>query len=261
MVFKGSVNNSMVVLTEMIDKSGDSVIVAIHMNRRQDRVLVNRIASIYGKNRVENYVESNINAGNLLYASKTKAPDWFTSRGLQLPKLVQTITDADNSITQSAATVNSLDKNNSGNWHSDRDTESVSNRSLLAGALESVVKNDDERSRLTEYKKNIERMDAEQARLSELRTQIKEFSFSKGKRDMAKIKALRDEATKTANRIDTYDKRLLRLESTTVLKNILDRERKRAYDKAKARGKEALDEYRAKAKERQKSYRQIPGQV
>lgn len=40
------------------------------------------------------------------------------------------------------------------------------------------------------------------------------MSFSKGKRDTAKLKELRDEAAKTANRINTYDRQLLNLEST-----------------------------------------------
>ena len=35
-----------------------------------------------------------------IYASKTKAPNWFTIRGLQLPKMVQTILDANKSIPQ-----------------------------------------------------------------------------------------------------------------------------------------------------------------
>ena len=35
-----------------------------------------------------------------------KAPKWFTSRGLQLPKLVQTIIDAKNSISKKFANVN-----------------------------------------------------------------------------------------------------------------------------------------------------------
>jgi hypothetical protein len=38
--------------------------------------------------------------GNLLNASKTKAPTWFTSKGLQLPKLVQTIIDANTTVQQ-----------------------------------------------------------------------------------------------------------------------------------------------------------------
>ncbi len=44
-------------------------------------------------------------------ASITKAPKWFTSRGLQLPKLVQTIIDAKSSISQNPPNVNPSDQN------------------------------------------------------------------------------------------------------------------------------------------------------
>ena len=93
-LFKGSRENSMVVVTDILDKSGDPVIVAIHLNKLQKRARVNRVASLYGKHNIENYVKSRIEAGDLIDASAEKAPAWFTNRGLQLPKLVQTITDA-----------------------------------------------------------------------------------------------------------------------------------------------------------------------
>ena len=100
MLFKGSVPNSFVVLTEMQDKSGKEVITAIHLKRYQNRMQVNRIASVYGKDNIMGYVNGNLKAGNLLDVDTKKAPTWFTSRGLQLPKLVQTIIDAKNNIPQ-----------------------------------------------------------------------------------------------------------------------------------------------------------------
>lgn len=100
MLFKGSAPNSFVVLTEMQDKSGKEVITAIHLKRYQNRMQVNRIASVYGKDNIMGYVNGNLKAGNLLDVDTKKAPTWFTSRGLQLPKLVQTIIDAKNNIPQ-----------------------------------------------------------------------------------------------------------------------------------------------------------------
>ena len=107
LLFKGSVANSFVVLTDMQDKSGEDIVVAVHLNKYEDRLRVNRIASIYGKNNIAHYVMNNISNGNLLHANKKKAPIWFTSRGLQLPKLVQTLIGAsDNSILDSSKDVN-----------------------------------------------------------------------------------------------------------------------------------------------------------
>ena len=137
-----------------------------------------------------------------------------------------------------------------GKLYSDRPTESFSNRSLLANALESAAQNDIERDKLRQYKEKIDLINAEEQKLHELREQIKELSFAKGARDTERIKSLQFEATQAANRINTYDRQLLNLESTKALKGVLDREkaqaRKRAEQKAEQRRKDDL----AKAKER-----------
>ena len=136
--------------------------------------------------------------------------------------------------------------------HQDRDSESVSNRSLLANALEGVVQNDLERQKLAEYRENISQLDAQEEKLAQLNAQIKELSFAPGKRDTAKIRQLRDEATKTANRIGIYDTRLLRLEASAPLQKVLEREKKKAYQRAEKKGKEALADYKAKVEAQQK---------
>lgn len=82
------------------------VIAAIHINKWQDRMVVNKIASIYSKsdnfnnNKIVNYVSNQIKEGNLIDASIEKAPMWFTTNQLQLPQVVQTIIDANKSIAQ-----------------------------------------------------------------------------------------------------------------------------------------------------------------
>ena len=60
----------------------------------------------------------------MIDASAKKAPAWFTNRGLQLPKLVQTKTDAyKNSIPQPEESVNTFDENSSDNLYSLGDAE------------------------------------------------------------------------------------------------------------------------------------------
>lgn len=110
LLFKGSVPNSFVILTELEDKQGREVIAALHLDKVQDRIRVNRVASIYGKDNVAKYVTTQIENGNLLHADKKRSEIWFTSRGLQLPKLVQTLISTSNgSISQTGknATENS----------------------------------------------------------------------------------------------------------------------------------------------------------
>ena len=66
MVFKSSsVNNAYVLVTELSDKFGDAVIVAVHLNRYQDRIRINKIASAYGKIGIENFVNTESERGQL----------------------------------------------------------------------------------------------------------------------------------------------------------------------------------------------------
>lgn len=128
--------------------------------------------------------------------------------------------------------------------------EDTSPRTLLANALESTATDDKERSKIAEYKASLEAMEAEEQKLRNLNAQIKELSFAKGKRDTAKLNALRDEKIKTTNRINIYDKQLLRLEAAKPLQKVLERERKRAYDRAKQKNKEAMAEYKKSVDEK-----------
>ena len=130
--------------------------------------------------------------------------------------------------------------------YSDRDTDAVSNRTLLANALESVAQNDIEKTKLTQYKEKIALIESEQKKLSEIRAKIKELSFAKGARDTEAIKKLQFEENQTANRINTYDKQLLNLESTKALKGVLEREKKILRKRLEQQGKAAINAQKAK---------------
>ncbi len=62
--------------------------------------------------------------------------------------------------------------------YQDRADESVSNRSLLANALEGLAQNDIEKQKIQEYKEKIDLVNAEEKKLQELNAQIKELSFA-----------------------------------------------------------------------------------
>ena len=123
--------------------------------------------------------------------------------------------------------------------YQDRDTDSVSNRSLLANAFEGIAK-PEEQAKVREYKEKVDLINAEEKKLRDLNEQIKELSFSKGPRDTKKIRELRDEATKTANRISTLDNILLRLEAAKPLQDVLSREKALAYKRGREKGNEAM---------------------
>ena len=134
--------------------------------------------------------------------------------------------------------------------YSDRDTESVSNRSLLANALESVAKNDIERGKIQEYKEKIGLINAEEKKLQELNLLLKAESNPK------RMREIQFDAQQTANRINTYDRQLLRLEASRPLKDVLTREKKMAYDRGVQKGKDAMEAYRVRAEKKQEETRE-----
>lgn len=135
--------------------------------------------------------------------------------------------------------------------YQDRNTDSVSNRSLLANAFEGIAQNDMERNKIKEYKGKIDLINAEEEKLHRLNSQIRDLSFAKGTKDTKKIRQLRDEATMTANRINIYDRQLLRLESSEPLQDVLKREKEMVRKREQQKGREALEAYRLKAESKQ----------
>lgn len=136
--------------------------------------------------------------------------------------------------------------------YSDRNKTSVSNRTLLANALESAVTNEFEKKTLAEYKEELGRADALEKELAEIRAKKRELYFAKGHKDTEALKKLQEQETKTVARIDVRDKKLLRLEATKPLKDIIHREREKARKRAEKEGKEALAKYREKTAETQR---------
>lgn len=120
----------------------------------------------------------------------------------------------------------------------------MSNREILASVFMDAAKNEIERGKIREYQSKIEEQNAEEAKLHEVRAQLKEASFSPGKKDKAKISQLRDEATRLANRISIRDKQLLRLEASKPLMAVLEREKDLAYKRASAKWGDRVEKMR-----------------
>jgi hypothetical protein len=126
----------------------------------------------------------------------------------------------------------------------------LSNRTILANTLEGAVDTSTQEGRnelewLKKYQDKISLIEKEEAHLAEVNAEIKEISFTKGS-DRSKLKALNDEKVRTANRINTYDKQLLRLESMKPIKDVLAREKELVRRRTEEKGREALDAYREK---------------
>lgn len=144
-------------------------------------------------------------------------------------------------------------------FHTDDDgvifqKKQTTNRTLLANALESAAQNDIERNKIAQYKEKISLIESEQAKLAEVREKANELRFTKGRTpdETKQMKALDFEAKQIENRINTYDRQLLNLESTAALKNVLQREKEMARKRAEQKGKEALAAYKEKAAQTQR---------
>lgn len=125
--------------------------------------------------------------------------------------------------------------------YSERDIDSVSNRDILANAFMDVAQNDIERGKIAEYQQKIKALDEDERKLRNIRAQLHDLSFSAGPRDNAKIRELREKATKLANRIGIQDKQLLRLEASKPLMAVLEREKKLAYSRASQKWEDRIE--------------------
>lgn len=125
--------------------------------------------------------------------------------------------------------------------YSDRDIDSVSNRDILANAFMDIAQNDVERGKIAEYQQKIKALDEDERKLRDIRAQLHDLSFSAGPRDNAKIRELREKATKLANRIGIQDKQLLRLEASKPLMAVLEREKKLAYSRASQKWEDRIE--------------------
>lgn len=160
------------------------------------------------------------------------------------PFIKDTVSQNDPGVNPNSETGSSLNGND-GILLQDRRNGGLSNRTLLANALETAAQNDIERKRLAEYKESIELINGEEQKLRTIRKQIKSAT------DPDTVKELYAEAAKVANRISVYDGKLLRLEASKPLKDLLSREQKAAYDRGVKQGKAALDAYKERMEKNQ----------
>ena len=124
----------------------------------------------------------------------------------------------------------------------------MSPRQLLANAFDTLAQTPTEREKMAEYRKNIAMVEDVQERLKKLRGRISELTKENG--DKAKIAEMNKTAKGLAELIDKYDRKLLDLEASKPLKDVLTRARAAAYREARESGEKSLKEYRQQVGER-----------
>ena len=223
-----------------VDKKGNKLlsIVALNTNARNadQYIEAHIVTSIYGRRSIERYISKAEEEGRLIY-NKKEEPAQVNSQ-VQYEGIINA-NSSNNRIAQNSDSVNEK--------FSDRDPDAISNRALLANALESATTNEDERRVLREYRSELAEADALEAELTEIRAKLKDLSFKRGPKDTEAIRKLKEDERKTINRIDIRDKKLLRLEAAKPIKDIIYREKQKAYKRAAQEGREALAMYRERS--------------
>lgn len=140
--------------------------------------------------------------------------------------------------------------------YQDRDPDAITDRDILSNALLGAAKNNIEVKRLKEYGSKIEMLNSEERKLGELNEQIRALYSAKGKRDMAKLRSLKDERVKTENRINTLDKMLLSLEASKPLREVLKREKDMVRKREQEKSRENFAIYKSHQEERMEATRE-----
>ena len=100
MVFKSRTRkDSYVFFTERRDSSGNSILIPMAANKREGRIVINKITSMYGKDNEIGFVKTNIDEENLIYVDKKRSLEWINEKSFngklesQIQFLRQRLTD------------------------------------------------------------------------------------------------------------------------------------------------------------------------
>ena len=85
MVFKGSHQGSIVLVTNLFNNNSEQIIISCELNSTNKRHEVNRITSMYGKENIANSLNSQMKKDNLIGCQKNIANQMLQSVGLCLP--------------------------------------------------------------------------------------------------------------------------------------------------------------------------------
>ena len=110
LIGKGSVDGTLVVVTEKKNTYGDPIIVPIMLSVKAGKTNVNKVTTITGKERVKNYLETMITSHKLLAINEEKAVRLYEDTGVQFPQSLTAIR-FDNSIAYSMKNVKGFEKN------------------------------------------------------------------------------------------------------------------------------------------------------
>ena len=125
-----------------------------------------------------------------------------------------------------------------------RYSERDSDRELLATALESAARTKTEKALIAQYKENLSALEDRQRTLQQAR---KELSDARKAKDTARAKSLENTVETLAKSVNAADEKLLKLQATEPLRNVVKRARTEERRAAKIKRDEAVKKTKAQA--------------
>lgn len=125
-----------------------------------------------------------------------------------------------------------------------RYSERDSDRELLATALESAARTKTEKALIAQYKENLSTLEDRQRTLQQAR---KELSEARKSKDTARAKSLENTVETLAKSVNAADEKLLKLQATEPLRNVVKRARTEERRAAKVKRDEAVKKTKAQA--------------
>ncbi len=187
---------------------------------------------------------ASIKKGNLATPTGEQAP-------INTPEASRS-TVSNERIPQKNSLVKLDDTNTSGDSSTDDNKRSSkrisyeeSDRTIIANALESVANTEEDKALLRRYKDKLGAMEKKSEALGKKRQELQELRFTPGKRTpemTAKITSLSEEVKKLENSVRAFDDRLLRMESTQFLRDLVASHRKKGWDAAAKKYREKISE-------------------
>lgn len=251
MIIKSNTDNNdlrFIMITDIKDKQNRSVIVALKPSGKgkiEKRYIdANIVLSVYGRE-IKKHIHTALNEDRILYYDKTRSQDINLNPGLQLASITNNL-DFTNNLSQYKKIVNNIIYKNSKNDninHSYRD-DTHSNRELLADALMEAAKTKAERQNLEAYKKTIGSLDMLDKLMKEKKKAMNNAT------DAATRDRYSAEIDDLKKKINFNDRKLLELEATKPLKDVINRE---AHEQSRQKIEELKGTYRQRQINKQNS--------
>lgn len=132
--------------------------------------------------------------------------------------------------------------------YQERDPNQISDRELLATALQSVTQNLDEWDNLRRYQKKIAVLNEKQRLLEQTNARIAELTAQNSKANRDEIIRLKNAANVYTKQINRADGELLKYEAMKPIKKLADREREAYKQELKAKTDEQIRRYKERLK-------------